>query len=83
MTTAMRAAVQDEQLTIVPANQASWDDVVAIFGTAGYPSQCQCQRFKVRGWVWRDTTLAQRTASLQAQTACGKPDAGATSGLVA
>jgi GNAT superfamily N-acetyltransferase len=71
------------QLRIVPANQASWDDLAAIFGTADYPGRCRCQRFKVVGWVWRDTTLEQRSAMLRAQTACGNPNATATSGLVA
>jgi GNAT superfamily N-acetyltransferase len=81
--TAMQAPIRDDQLTIVPANQASWDDIRAIFGTADYPSRCQCQRFKVPGWIWRDSTHEERTAMLRAQTACGDPDAAATSGLVA
>lgn len=72
-----------EQLRIVPANEASWDDLAAIFGTTDYPSRCQCQRFKVLGWVWRDSTQEQRTAMLRAQTACGDPNAADTSGLVA
>ncbi len=62
-----------EQLRIVPANEASWDDLVAIFGTADYPGRRQCQRFKVRGWFWRDTTQEERTTMLGAQTACGDP----------
>jgi GNAT superfamily N-acetyltransferase len=68
--------------TIVPANEATWADLVAIFGTTD-AGHCQCQRFKVVGWIWRDSSLAQRTAMLQAQTACGQPDAATTSGLVA
>ena len=79
----MSQPVRDEQLAIVPANEASWDDLVAIFGTADYPSQCLCQRFKVVGWIWRDSTQEQRTARLRAQTACGDPNAVVTSGLVA
>ena len=60
-----------------------------VLGTCGRssapprPSRCQCQRFKVVGWIWRDSTQAERTATLRAQTACGDPDAAATSGLVA
>ncbi|MFI7642823.1 GNAT family N-acetyltransferase [Nonomuraea sp. NPDC049400] len=69
------------QLTIVPANEASWDDLAAIFGTDA--GRCQCQRFKVVGWIWRDSTQEQRTAMRRAQTACGEPDSAATSGLVA
>jgi GNAT superfamily N-acetyltransferase len=76
-------AITAEQLRIVPANEASWDDLAAIFGTADYAARCRCQRFKVIGWFWRDSTLEQRTAMLQAQTGCGDPDAATTSGLVA
>jgi hypothetical protein len=79
----MEAPIPAEQLTIVPASQASWDDLIAVFGTADYPHQCQCQRFKVLGWIWRDSTQEERTAMLRAQTACGDPNAAATSGLVA
>jgi len=74
---------RDEQLRFVPANEASWEDVAAVFGTADYAGQCRCQRFKVRGWIWRDSTLEERTGMQQEQTACGEPDAEATSGLVA
>jgi hypothetical protein len=75
--------IAEEALRIVPANEASWDDLAAIFGITDYPSRCQCQRFKVVGWIWRDSTQEQRTAMLRAQTACGDPNAAATSGLVA
>jgi GNAT superfamily N-acetyltransferase len=78
-----KAPVRTEDVTIVPANEASWDDIAAIFGTADYPARCQCQRFKVPGWIWRDSTQAQRTEMLRAQSACGDPDAPSTSGLVA
>ena len=33
--------IRPKQLTIVPANEASWDDLVAIFGSSDYPGQCQ------------------------------------------
>lgn len=77
----MEAPIPAEQLTIVPANEASWEDLQAIFGTSD-PGQCQCQRFKVLGWIGRDSTHDERTAMLEAQTACGDPDAASTSGLV-
>jgi len=82
MMAAVDAPIPAERLTIVPANEASWDDLVAIFGTTD-AGQCQCQRFKVVGWIWRDSTQEQRTAMLRAQTACGNRNAAATSGLVA
>jgi GNAT superfamily N-acetyltransferase len=67
---------------IVPANEASWDDLAAVLG-GSYPGRCRCQRFKVVGWIWRDSTQEERTEALRAQTACGDPDAPDTSGLVA
>jgi GNAT superfamily N-acetyltransferase len=82
MTAAMRAPIPAGQLTVVPANEASWDDIVAIFGTRDYPGRCQRQRFKVPGWIWRDSTQEERTEMLRVQTACDDPDATATSGLV-
>jgi GNAT superfamily N-acetyltransferase len=81
--TAAREPIVAEQVAVVPANEASCEDLEAIFGTADYPAHCQCQRFKVTGWLWRDTTLPERIAMLRAGTACGDPAAPATSGLVA
>ena len=34
--------------SIVPANEASWEDLQAIFGTRGQAARCQCQRYKLR-----------------------------------
>jgi GNAT superfamily N-acetyltransferase len=82
MTTAGDEPIPIERLTIVPANEASWDDLAAIFGTTD-AGHCQCQRLKVVGWIWRDSTHEERTAMLRVQTACGDQDAEATSGLVA
>ena len=81
MMRATQAPIAAEQLAIVPASEASWDDLRAIFGTTD-AGRCQCQRFKVVGWIWRDSTQEERTAMLRGQTACGDPNA-ATSGLVA
>ena len=33
---------------IVPANEATWEDIQAVFGTRGDPSRCQCQRYKMQ-----------------------------------
>ncbi|MEU4746422.1 GNAT family N-acetyltransferase, partial [Actinosynnema sp. NPDC023658] len=65
-----------------PANEASWQDLEAVFGVSD-AGRCRCQRFKVAGWIWRDSTQEERTAMLREQTACDEPDATATSGLVA
>jgi GNAT superfamily N-acetyltransferase len=74
--------ITEEKVRIVPANEASWDDLRTIFGVSD-PGRCQCQRFKVPGWIWRDSTQAERVAALRTQTACDTPDATTTSGLVA
>jgi GNAT superfamily N-acetyltransferase len=84
MTATARTPIPPERLTIIPANEASWDDIAAIFGTTDYPGRCQCQRFKVRGWIWgSSTTVEQRTEMLREQTRCDDPGTGSTSGLVA
>ena len=79
----MSEPVHPGDLRIVPANEATWQDLVAIFGTADYPFHCQCQRFKVTGWLWRDTSLDERLAMHREATACDQPEAEHTSGLVA
>jgi GNAT superfamily N-acetyltransferase len=74
--------VEERHLRIVPANEASWEDLQAVF-SANYAHRCQCQRFKVLTWIWRDSTQPERTEMLREQTACGQPKAKTTSGLVA
>jgi hypothetical protein len=62
-----------------PANEATTEDVEAVFATAG-ASRCRCQALKVAGWIWRDSTQEERDAALLEQTACGTD--GPTSGLI-
>jgi GNAT superfamily N-acetyltransferase len=78
-----RRPTEPSELHIVPANEAAWEDIEAIFGQADYPFHCQCQRFKVSGWLWRGTVLEERVAMHRTSTACGDPSAEHTSGLVA
>ncbi|OZV77367.1 GNAT family N-acetyltransferase [Micromonospora echinospora] len=68
---------------IVPANQASWEDLQAIFGTRGDGAHCQCQRYKIPIARWRSVPLEQRRHRLREQTDCGYPASDTTSGLVA
>ena len=63
-------------LSIVPANEASCEDLQAIFGTRGAARTCQCQRYKLR------PREAFRSFPVE-QTDCGHPRSGTTSGLVA
>src|SRR4029078_2887417 len=80
----MRMDTARREFTVVPANEASWEDLRAIFGDRGYPAYCQCQKFKYRNWAeQRGTNVAQRMERLQEQTHCGFPSAATTSGLVA
>ena len=70
--------------TIVPANEASWGDLQAIFGRRGDPSRCWCQRFKMApGESWANVGAAQHAFRLRTQTQCGHPDSDTTSGRVA
>ena len=68
-------------LTIVPASQASFEDVKAAFGVRGYASTCQCQRFKLRPYQWRESSVAVRQERLRRETHCDSPSSLTTSGL--
>jgi GNAT superfamily N-acetyltransferase len=70
-------------VTVVPANEASWEDLRAIFGDRGYTAYCQCQKFKIGHHEWTDIPLAVRMDRLRAETHCGYPSARTTCGLVA
>lgn len=72
-----------DAVTVVPANEASWADLQAIFGVRGYAASCQCQRFKVGPHPWAGPGVAGRMALLEEEAHCGDAGAGTTSGLVA
>ncbi|MFF0339577.1 GNAT family N-acetyltransferase [Kribbella sp. NPDC004875] len=79
-----REPVSAEQLTIVPANQASWEDLQAVFGSGGDTARCWCQRFRMLPKEsWASEGPEELAARLRDQTACGDRSAEATSGLVA
>jgi GNAT superfamily N-acetyltransferase len=64
---------------IVPANEASWEDIQAVFGTRGPAHRCQCQRYKLkRREAFRSFPAEERELRLRAQT-----DSEPTTGLVA
>lgn len=68
--------------SVVPANEAPWKDLQAVFGPRGEAHRCQCQWFKVPSSQWQGIPVEELAARLQEQTGCGNPDA-RTSGLVA
>jgi GNAT superfamily N-acetyltransferase len=70
-------------VTIVPANEASWGDLQAVFGTRGYTSTCQCQRFKADQFGNRPMDPEERAWLLRVQSAADHPESDVTSGLVA
>jgi GNAT superfamily N-acetyltransferase len=72
------------RISVVPANETSWADLRAIFGTRGPASSCQCQRYKLRPREsFASFPAKERADRLREQTDCGHPESGTTSGLVA
>jgi GNAT superfamily N-acetyltransferase len=73
-----------DETRIVPANEASCDDLQAVFGERGQAVDCQCQRFKLAPKeAFSKFPREERARRLRDQTRCGIPDAATTSGLVA
>jgi GNAT superfamily N-acetyltransferase len=71
-------------LRVVPANEASWEDLQTVLGTRGPASGCQCQRYKLqRRESFASFPAEERACRLRSQTECGYPGAATTSGLVA
>ncbi len=76
--------MSEAAITIVPANETSWDDLQAVLGTRGDPSRCQCQRYKMQpGESWASVGAEELAFRLRAQTECGHRQSSTTSGLVA
>jgi len=61
-------------LRIVPAGEAPFADVEAVFGTRGDPAGCWCQWYKIRGAEWRAAGRDELRDRLAAQLA--EPDPG-------
>jgi GNAT superfamily N-acetyltransferase len=71
-------------ISVVPANEASWDDLESIFGGRGQAARCQCQRYKLApGESFRSSPAEERAARLRRQTRCDDLESETTSGLVA
>ena len=80
----MAAATAMPRVTIVPANEASWEDLQAVLGARGDPHRCQCQRYRMRPREsWASVGVEELAFRLRAQTDCGHPESSTTSGLVA
>jgi len=69
---------------VVPANEATWEDLETVFGRRGQGSRCWCQRYKLApGERFAGFPAEERAWRLRQQTGCGFPEAEQTSGLVA
>jgi GNAT superfamily N-acetyltransferase len=74
----------ESRLTIVPANEATCEDLQALFGTRGSASICHCQRYKLGpGEAFSKFPVEERARRLRRQTDCGHPESETTSGLLA
>jgi GNAT superfamily N-acetyltransferase len=74
----------ESAISVVPANEAGFEDLQAIFGARGPASRCWCQRYKLeRRESFRSFPAEERAHRLRAQTECGHPGSDTTSGLVA
>jgi GNAT superfamily N-acetyltransferase len=80
----MTDAAMTPELTVVPANDASWEDLQAVLGTRGDPSRCQCQRYKMQPReTWASVGSEELAFRFRTQTECGDPESETTTGLVA
>lgn len=70
-------------ITVVPANEASWDELQLVFGQTGEAAHCQCQWFRSGPGEYRATPVDVKRREHRAQTNCDHPEARTTSGLVA
>lgn len=74
----------DPEISVVPANEASWEDLQSVFGTRGTGCICQCQRYKLGPREsFRSVSSEELAHRLRRQADSGHPDSGTTSGLVA
>jgi GNAT superfamily N-acetyltransferase len=72
------------EVTIVSANEASWEDPQTVLGTRGDPSRCQCQRNRMLPREsWASVGAQELAFRNRTQTDCGHPESDTTSGLVA
>jgi GNAT superfamily N-acetyltransferase len=72
----------ESDVRVVPANEASWDDLQAVFGR-GAAARCQCQRIKLGDRDWYAMPVPDRAQRLREEADCGHPEADGTSGMVA
>lgn len=69
----------EDELRIVPADQAAPEDFDALFGGRGTGHRCRCQRYRLeRGETFAGTPIEERAMRLLDQTRAGQSDASGT-----
>lgn len=73
-----------EGITVIPANEAAWEDIQTVFGRRGSAPVCQCQRYKLAPReAFKTYPAEERAMRLHEQTNAGHPEADTTAGIVA
>jgi len=71
-------------IRVVPANEASWEEIQTVFGRRGSAPICQCQRYKLAPReAFSKFPAEERARRLREQTHPGEPGAETTTGLIA
>ncbi len=84
MTGTRRNAHGSGQISVIPANRASWAEIAAVFGPRGASAICFCQRYKLAPReAFKTYPPEERAVRLRAQSNADQPDAPSTSGLIA
>mgnify|MGYP003531253788 FL=1 len=68
-------------IRVVPANEATWDELQTVLTGAAH--RCQCQRVRLGDHDWWHMPQEARASILAAETQCGDPRAERTIGVVA
>lgn len=80
----MRMTAPEPAISVLPANEASWDDLQTVFGTRGQAFRCQCQRYKLGPREsFASFPADERANRLRRETDSGHPESGTTIGLIA
>lgn len=58
----------DTTITVVPAGEAPWEDVVRVFGTRGDPAGCWCQWFRMPAAAFKAASRDELRERMRDQT---------------
>lgn len=79
-----RCGLVNEEIRVVPANEAPCQDLLAVFGDRGSSATCFCQRYKLEPREgFANVPREDRRDRLIGQAGCGDSAGTVTSGIVA